>query len=83
MNRPKLYPVERPKIPARRGEVTFPVSYTYNGGTIINEEWFDGFDVPEPQVPHGFVLESIGVGLQMNSRPPIATMFLEKTWPEH
>lgn len=57
--------------------VTYPVSYRYNGGITINEEWFDGFDVPAPDVPEGFKLTSIGCGLQLNARPPYATSFLE------
>ena len=58
--------------------VTFPVSYRYNGGTIVNGEWYSGYEVPPPKVPKGFELVSIGIGLQLNARPPYATQFLRK-----
>ena len=56
--------------------VTFPVSYTYNGGTVIGDEWYDGYEVPPPYVPVGYELVGIGIGLQLNAAPPIATMYL-------
>jgi len=58
--------------------VVFPVSYTYNGGTVIDDEWYSGYEVPAPKVPKGFELVDIGVGLQLNARPPYATKFLRK-----
>ena len=54
-------------------EVTFPCSITYNGGTIINGEWYSGYEVPK-----GFELVSLGVGAQLNARPPYSTMLLKK-----
>ena len=57
--------------------VNYPVSYRYNGGILIDGEWYGGYDVPRPIVPEGFKLKNIGVGLQMNARPPYATMYLE------
>lgn len=57
--------------------VTFPVSYQYNGGIVIDDEWFDGYEVPEPDVPEGFELKGIGCGLQLNARPPYATRYLK------
>ena len=59
-------------------EVQFPVSYRYNGGTIIGGKWYSGYEVPPPIVPSGYKLVSLGVGLQLNSRPPFATMLLKK-----
>lgn len=70
-------------------EVTFPVSYRYNGGIVLtpkgrmsfddpDAKWYAGFTVPEPIVPEGYELVSIGVGLQLNARPPYATMLLRK-----
>jgi len=59
-------------------EVTFPCSITYNGGTIINGEWYSGYEVPKPKVPKGFELVSLGVGAQLNARPPYSTMLLKK-----
>ena len=61
---------------AKREEVTYPVSYTYNGGIIIDDEWYDGFEVPRPIVQEGFKLVGIGVGLDFNARPPQATCLL-------
>lgn len=57
--------------------VTYPVSYEYNGGTIIDGEWYDGYEVPRPDVPEGFELVGIGCGLQLNAHPPYATAYLE------
>jgi hypothetical protein len=59
-------------------EVTFPVSYRYNGGTIINNKWYSGYEVPSPKIPVGYKLVSLGVGLQLNAAPPYATMLLKK-----
>jgi len=71
-------------------EVTYPVSYKYNGGIILTPEgkfdmlcknpksqWYDGFKIPKPIVPEGFELRCIGVGLIM-SYPPYATSLLVK-----
>ena len=57
-------------------EITYPVSYEYNGGIIIDGKWYKGYDVPKPDVPVGYELVDIGVGLQLNARPPYATMVL-------
>ena len=59
--------------PKERHEVTYAVSYTYNGGTVINDEWYAGYEVPAPLIAPGFVLIGIGVGLQLNATPPYAT----------
>lgn len=83
--KPDLIPVSKRKArkaiddPNSNGyEVTFPVSYRYNGGIDIGDEWYEGFEVPKPDVPAGWHLESLGVGLQLNNRPPTATMFLKR-----
>lgn len=57
--------------------VTYPVSYTYNGGTIIDNEWYNGYQVAKPSIPKGFKLTSIHCGLQLNAHPPYATSLLE------
>jgi len=57
--------------------VTFPVSQTYNGGIVIDDKWYKGYQVPRPKVPKGFKLVSIGCGLQLNARPPYATYYLK------
>lgn len=57
--------------------VQYPVSYKYNGGTIIDGEWYKGFKVPPPEIPEGYELVDIGIGLQLNSKPPIATKYLK------
>jgi len=61
----------------KRVEVTYPVSYTYNGGTVIDGKWYAGYEVPKPIVPKGYKLTGIGVGFQFNAHPPYATMILE------
>jgi hypothetical protein len=63
-------------------EVTFPVSYRYNGGISIGEDWYPGYEVGAPIVPKGYKLISLGVGLQLNARPPYATMLLKRIDPE-
>ena len=57
--------------------VQFPVSHVYNGGVIIDDEWYDGYAVDAPEVPDGFELVSIYCGLQLNCQPPLATMYLK------
>lgn len=66
--------------------VTFPVSYEYNGGIVLDKDgcmtfdegtWYKGYKVPSPKVPKGFKLRSIACGLQLNAHPPYATMYLE------
>lgn len=57
-------------------EVTYPVSYRYNGGIIVDGKWYKGYDVPKPDVPEGYELIDIGVGLQLNAKPPYATKVL-------
>ena len=57
--------------------VTYPVSYTYNGGIIIDGKLYQGFEVPQPKVPKGFKLVGIGCGFQLNARPPYATAFIK------
>lgn len=75
----KFIYVDSPKLPRREGKVTFPVSYDYNGGIIVNGKWFKGYKVGNPIIPSGYKLVTLGIGLQLNARPPLATMFLEKT----
>jgi hypothetical protein len=57
-------------------QVVFPVSYSYNGGMEYKGQWYKGFKVPRPKVPKGWELIDIGVGLQLNARPPFSTMAL-------
>ena len=58
--------------------VTYPVSYRYNGGIIVDGKHYSGFDVVAPTVPEGYKLVNIGVGLQLNAQPPYATRLLKK-----
>lgn len=69
-----LTKVKRPKSGMK--EVRFSVSYDYNGGTFVNGEWVVGFHVPPPAIPEGTKLVGIGVGYQMNAKPPYATQVL-------
>ncbi len=57
---------------------TFPVSYRYNGGIVVNGEWHKGVEVGPPEVPEGFILKDIAVGLNLNCFPPLATQLLIK-----
>lgn len=59
--------------------VTYPVSYTYNGGIVINNKWYEGFRVPRPSIPDGFELVDISIGLQLNAKPPLCTQYLKPT----
>ena len=60
------------------GAVTYPVSYRYNGGIVVDGKWYEGYEVPPPKIPKGFELVGLGLGLQLNARPPIATMYLQR-----
>jgi hypothetical protein len=78
---PMKFPVPKLKKGKRWGSgtlVTFPVSYTYNGGICVGEDWYPGFEVPPPVVPEGYELVGMGIALQLNARPPYATMLLKK-----
>jgi len=57
--------------------VTYPVSYRYNGGIVIDDTWYEGYEVAKPTVPEGFKLVGIGCGLQLNASPPFATAYLK------
>jgi len=57
-------------------KVKYPVSYYYNGGTIIDHKWYSGYVVEAPFVPDTHELVSMGIGLQLNAHPPYATMLL-------
>lgn len=56
--------------------IQYLVSYDYNGGTVIKDQWYKGYVVPEPQLKEGYKLQGIGCGLQLNARPPYATAML-------
>jgi len=58
-------------------EVTYAVSYSYNGGIVIENKWYDGYEVPPPLLPAGYAIVGIGVGYQLNARPPLATGYLK------
>jgi hypothetical protein len=55
----------------------YAVSYKYNGGTVIDGKWYEGYEVPPPILPTGYKLVGIGVGLQLNASPPLATARLK------
>lgn len=57
--------------------VKYPVSYKYNGGVVYNDRWYEGFKVSAPKVPKGFKLVGMGIGLELNARPPLATAYLQ------
>jgi len=57
-------------------QVQFAVSEEYNGGIVINDKWYKGYKVPPPILSPGFKLVGIGVGHQLNARPPYATQLL-------
>ncbi len=82
MSEGKFFPWPQPDLtrfakPGKSVEVQYPVSYCYNGGTIINDEWYAGYEVPPPIVPPGFKLVDICVGFQFNAHPPLATVILK------
>jgi hypothetical protein len=54
-------------------EVMYAASYEYNGGTAIGDKWYKGYKVPPPYLPAGYKLVGIGVGLELNATPPLAT----------
>ena len=62
--------------PGKKIRVTYAVGYSYNGGTVVNGEWFAGFKVPPPIVPAGYKLIGLAVGLELNAHPPQATALL-------
>ena len=57
--------------------VNYPATYQYNGGITVDEEWYDGYEVPPPKTPEGFELVGIGCGYQLNAHPPLATAYLK------
>jgi hypothetical protein len=64
----------RGHTPGERGcEVQYAVSYEYNGGTTVAGQWYKGYKVPPPYLPIGYKLVGIGVGLELNATPPLAT----------
>jgi hypothetical protein len=73
---PKVYP--QPVLKAKEGPVRFPVSYRYNGGCIIDGDWYPGVEVPEPLIPKGYELVGLGCGLAFYCQPPESTQYLQK-----
>jgi hypothetical protein len=63
--------------PGKRVTVHYGTSISYNGGTVIDGKWYAGYEVPDPIVPPGYELVSIGCGLEMNCHPPQATRILQ------
>lgn len=74
-----LYPQET--LRAKKGKVTFHVSYTYNGGMSYHDKWYAGWKCQPPIVPKGFKLVDLGVGHEMNASPPLAIYKLERIKP--
>lgn len=60
------------KIPKKKlyKEVRYAVSYTYNGGTVVDGKWYQGYIVPPPILREGTKLEPVTCGLDLNSHPP-------------
>lgn len=75
----RWFRMARPSLSAKEGEVQYPTGVRYNGGTVVNGKWVQGFLIAPPKVPAGFSLRTMGVGLQLNSRPPYATQYLERS----
>ena len=67
----------RKYTPKERREITYAVTYCYNGGITVDGEWYDGYHVPGPLMNPGYVIVGIGVGLQLNAHPPLATGVLK------
>ena len=61
---------------SERCEVTYSVSQIYNGGIVIDDEWYDGYSVPAPLMNPDCAIISIAVGLQLNAHPPYATCLM-------
>ena len=74
----KFKHIPAPVLMRKQGEVQYPVSYEYNGGIQLEDGWFNGFQVDAPIVPDGYELVGIGVGLEFNAHPPLATMVMRK-----
>lgn len=64
--------------PGKRVTVQIAVSQSYNGGTVVDGKWYSGYRVAPPTIPAGYELSDIGVGLCLNSCPPIATKVLRE-----
>jgi hypothetical protein len=62
--------------PGKSVTVRYPVSISYNGGTVVNDKWCAGYIVPPPIVPAGYELVDLCVGLELNAHPPMATKIL-------
>lgn len=62
--------------PGKKVKVTYAVGVSYNGGTVVNDEWFAGYEVGEPIIPEGYELKDLGCGLELNCAPPRATALL-------
>lgn len=60
----------------RSVQVRVACSYSYNGGTVVKGVLYSGYDVAPPIIPDGYVLVDIGIGLCLNSHPPMATKIL-------
>lgn len=65
-----------PVLPAREGKVSYPVSYAYNGGTIIAGKFYAGYEIPPPVIPAGFKVVELYMALQHNAHPPLKTVKL-------
>jgi hypothetical protein len=80
---PVYFQCSRPEIqPLYYGEnsrqISFPVSYTYNGGIVIGDKWYKGFHVPAPIIPSDCELNTLGIGLCLMSQPPMCTVLLKR-----
>lgn len=53
-------------------------SISYNGGTVVGDKWYSGFEVGEPILPDGYELVGTGEGSQLNAHPPYVRMILRK-----
>jgi hypothetical protein len=80
MSKLKCPPTDLRGYSPRKGsriEVQYAVSNSYNGGIGVGDEWYEGFEVPAPLLNPGHVIVGIGVGLDLNNHPPLATGILK------
>jgi hypothetical protein len=79
MINPVRIKVEAPKLPAREGMISYPVSYDYNSPRFVQGTGLIyGYDVADPIIPAGYELVEMYFGLQLNSYPPMKKNMLRK-----
>lgn len=64
--------------PNKDVKVSIPCSISYNGGTVIDDKWYSGYDVAPPIVPDGYELVDLLCGYELNAHPPLQAMIMRK-----